>query len=158
MFAFTGLRLAGVALAIAAILGAGWYVHHLRGKAAKVDAAEAERDAARAERDQAIEGLVAGVQAVNQASEGYQRELQEIRDRPVSAEPVRLCKPARVQAAASDTADTRPGGTTSAAGLVRAGDGANHPEGPDIGPDLRAFAKRCEVESAKVRGLQAAPR
>lgn len=91
-----------------------------------------------------------------QASEGYQRELQALRDRPaVVTGPVRLCKqsvPAR-PAASAPAGGSLAGAAT--AGLVPAGDGQDHREGegPDIGPDLDGFARRCEAVSAQLRGV-----
>lgn len=93
-----------------------------------------------------------------QASEGYQRELQALRDRPpVVAGPVRLCRQSvpAIPAAAAPAGGSLAG--TATAGLVPPGDGPDHREGegPDIGPDLDGFARRCEAVSAQLRGVLA---
>lgn len=93
-----------------------------------------------------------------QASEGYQRELQSLRDRPpVVAGPVRLCKPAvpARPAAVAPAGGSLAGAAT--AGLVPAGDGQDHREGegPDIGADFDGFARRCEAVSGQLRGVLA---
>jgi hypothetical protein len=151
----TGLRV-GIYLAILGALAvAGWRVSEWRQGYLERDAAVEARDLAVAQRDQAIAGLQAGLRAVNDVSEKYQRELQALRDRPLSDAPVRLCKPSgRPPVPAPRPAESRSDGPRGPKRLVDSGDGADHHEGPDIRPDLNAYALSGERESARLRALQ----
>lgn len=132
----------GIALALAAFLAffafkvAGW-----RNDSLALDATKAEMVALREAQAASIE-----------ASQGYQRELQDLRNRPVPGTPVRLC----VKRPAVPAAGRGSGAAVSAPGVVQPDDGADSEVrgGPDIGPALRSLARRADAVSAQGRATQ----
>lgn len=90
-----------------------------------------------------------------EASNGYQQELQALRD-------ARDAAPARVVRLCSNQNSVRPavpsaGGphaATATEGLGPDQDGSGSGQGPDIGADLYAIADRCDDITAQLRGLQ----
>jgi len=147
----TTLELVVFAVGAAAIVGGGAYVLHLKHQADKYQTAIVQRDQAR--RD--LEDMVASTQRVNDLSEAYLHELQTLRVRPVSTEPVRLCKPV----VRAPVAPTDPAGRDDPRGPTRhaaSGDGADNSEGagPDIRPDLNAYAEKRAQRDAQTRLLQ----
>ena len=83
------------------------------------------------------------------ASEGYQRELEKLRNAPRQPAPViRVCKPAaRPVASGAGTANTGPDAAATAAGVVQ---GTTE---FDTGP-LYDLADQCDRLSAQLRALQ----
>ena len=128
---------AGVLLCAAAA-GAGLY---WKGKAAGEARGDARALAAEAQRDAAI----ASLEASQKASEGYARELQELRNRPVPRKPVRLCIAPNLPVPGPS------GGTDGPA--APAGELPVEP-GPDIGPRLYDDARRADELAAQLRALQ----
>jgi hypothetical protein len=80
---------------------------------------------------------------------GYEKELEDLRNRPVSVRTVRLCpeKPDRDVRHAPVSGGTGQG--SAAAGVVQPGNGPNR----DIGPDLYALAGRADELSAQCRAI-----
>ena len=115
--------------------------------------AQAARDVADARA--AVETMKVQYKAAQAASAGYQRDLQDIRNRPVPTGPVRLCVPARPRVSAAGSPASGLGPATALAGVVPGPTGSDFEEGPDIRPDLNALILRCEDVSSQVRGLQA---
>ena len=85
------------------------------------------------------------------ASASYWAELVAIRDRPVSAAPVRLCVGPMPSLESTTTSSD---GATSRAGSDDRPAGGDLEAGPDIGPELYGLAKTCDAEIAKLRALQ----
>lgn len=85
------------------------------------------------------------------ASASYWAELVAIRDRPVSAAPVRLCVGPMPSLESTATSSD---GATSRAGSDDRPAGGDLEAGPDIGPELYGLAKTCDAEIAKLRALQ----
>jgi hypothetical protein len=86
-----------------------------------------------------------------EAIDGYLAELETIRKRPRSSNPVRLCvTPASQAYQPSSTVDGSATPAGSSAGEV----GEDLEAGPDIGPELRELAFQCDMENAKLRALQ----
>lgn len=86
------------------------------------------------------------------ASSAYAQELADLNRRPVRNTPVRLCRspdPVPARPAAEGVTDT-----ASPTGSDAGSAGADLEAGPDIGPELRALAKACDMENAKLRALQ----
>ena len=134
---FLNIRWIAYGLIGAAILGGGLWVRHEwnKGRAAIVEAQELRKTLA-AERAAKV--------AADNASKGYQDELERLRNRPARVRTVRVCNsPASVPPAqpGSSSAGT-PGGV------------GDQGTGPDIGPDLYALAARCDALTAQLRGLQ----
>ena len=103
-------------------------------------------DATKQEMQQLRDSQAASIEA----SEGYQRELEDIRNRPVPSTPVRLC----VKRPAVPAAGSGPGAAVPASGVVPDGDGTDYQEGPDIAGDLRALARRADEVTAQARATQ----
>ena len=114
--------------------------------------AQAKADASKAA--QVLESTRTAYRAAQTASEGYQRELQQIASRPGPVGPVRLCIPARRSVPAAGPAPGGSGPAVPATGVVPSGDAADLDQGQDIGPDLAAYAARCEQVSAQGRAIQ----
>ncbi len=139
----TPLAYIKLGLAAVVLIALGWLaliVNGWRQDSLRVEEVETE-----------LSTLKAAQEASQKASEGYQNELEAIRNRPVPASPVRLCKPARVPPAGG-----RPSPTVPPADVVSGTDGTD-PEvrgGPDIGPALRSLAKRADEVSAQGRATQ----
>ena len=145
------LKMIGFGLVIAAVLAVmswvGITVGGWRTEAAKVPGLKQDI----ANRDATITEIQRQITVTTEASNGYQAELERLRNVPASPiGPIRLCKPAtasRVQVPASKPGpDEAPGG----GGPVPSADG----ESPDIGPALFALADDADRCSAQVRGLQ----
>lgn len=85
---------------------------------------------------------------------GYEQELADLRNRPVSVRTVRLCpeKPDRDVRVPAPAGGTGPG--SAPAGVVQQGNGPNR----DIGPDLYALAGRADELSAQCRAIIARDR
>lgn len=136
-------------LLVLALAGGAWAFHHwayARGKAVgDAIALEAGR-----ERDVAI----AALRASQEASAGYQHELQDLRSRPVPVRTVRLCTAAKPVPVSQPAA--RDHGGTASPGPIPAGPGPDPGEGggPDIGPDLYELAARADRLAAQLRALQ----
>lgn len=139
---------AAFAVAFAAVTVKKWHRDSLA-----LASAEAERDELAAQAQSAIATLAAQQRAAYAASEGFQREIQELRDRPVPVRTVRVLVPARAAVPAPGPAAGRPDAGAQAGGLVqsRAGPAASR----DIGPDLYALTLEADRCSAQLRGLQA---
>ena len=148
-------RLIAYGLAGAALLGGVFWFSHARYTAGEA-AGDARAAAAESARDQAIATLQterAERARLEKASHDYQTELAGLRAQPVVTTPVRLCRPAaRVPAAA--TAAGGPGAAVPAAGVVPSGTGTDLVAGPDLGPGLRALARRADEVSAQGRAIQ----
>jgi len=99
---------------------------------------------------QELESLKASQEASHKASEGYQRELEEIRNRPVTTGPVRLC----VKRPAVSPAGSGPSPTLPATGVLQGTDGGDYQEGPDIAADLLRLADEADEVAAKGRATQ----
>jgi hypothetical protein len=80
---------------------------------------------------------------------GYEKELEDLRNRPVSVRTVRLCpeKPDRDMRLPAPAGRTGQG--SAPAGVVQPGNGPNR----DIGPDLYALAGRADELSAQCRAI-----
>ena len=80
---------------------------------------------------------------------GYEQELEDLRNRPVSVRTVRLCpeKPDRDMRLPAPAGRTGQG--SAPAGVVQPGNGPNR----DIGPDLYALAGRADELSAQCRAI-----
>lgn len=80
---------------------------------------------------------------------GYEQELADLRNRPVSVRTVRLCpeKPDRDVRVPAPAGGTGPG--SAPGGVVQPGNGPNR----DIGPDLYALAGRADELSAQCRAI-----
>lgn len=109
---------------------------------------KAERDAA--ERDRAT---------AEEASRGYQQELEDLQLVPVSRVPVRLCLTAptgaRLPATAAAEAAAGLDAGRPAAGSLSVAAGGDLVPGPDVGPQLRQLVREADEVSARLRGLQA---
>lgn len=126
----------------AVLLAGGLWMRHewARGRAAIVEAQELRKTLA-AER--------AAKAAADNASKGYQDELERLRNRPTRVRTVRVCNhPASVP-----PAQPRPNGSSPAGGVGDEGTGPDTRH-RDIGPDLYALAARCDALTAQLRGLQ----
>lgn len=94
--------------------------------------------------------LKASQAASQAASEGYQRELEDIRNRPAPTSPVRLCvKRPAVPATGSGSSPTVP-----ASGVLPGANGGDYQEGPDIAADLLRLADEADAVAAKGRATQ----
>jgi hypothetical protein len=93
--------------------------------------------------------LKAAQAASQEASEGYQNELEAIRKRRPASGPVRLCIKPDVPAPASGS-----GAGSAAPGVVSGGDGTDHQEGPDIAAELAELARRADEVNAQARAIQ----
>jgi type II secretory pathway pseudopilin PulG len=133
------IKLGAVAILAAFLAFFAYKVTSWRNDSLALDATKAEMVALREAQAQSIK-----------ASEGYQRELEDIRNRPVPSTPVRLC----VKRPAVPAAGSGPGSAVPAPGMVSGGDGADYQEGPDIAADLRALARRADEVSAQGRATQ----
>jgi len=140
-----GLKISALILFGGAVAFAGWKANDWR-----TDAARLRTELAAAE--SRLANAQIAMRAAQSASEDYQNELEIIRSRPVSTSPVRLCVnprvPARGRAQPGSDAGSAP------AGVVSSGDGPNLEEGPDIGPELRALARKADEVSARLRAHQ----
>lgn len=131
----------GLAVLALIVLGFfGYKVHSWHQDSLKLESAQKE-----------LEQVKATYEAAQKASEGYQSELKEIRNRPVTTGPVRLCVKPRVSATPSG-----PSSTVSPAGVVSGPTGTDSEvrEGPDIGPALQRLIERAEQVSAQGRATQ----
>jgi hypothetical protein len=99
---------------------------------------------------QELADVKAAQEASHKASEGYQRELEEIRNRPVTTGPVRLC----VKRPAVPSSGSGPSPTVPAAGVLQGADGGDYQEGPDIAADLLRLADEADEVAAKGRATQ----
>lgn len=128
----------------AVLLAGGLWVRHewIKGREAIAEAQELRKTLA-AERAAKV--------AADTASKGYQDELERLRNRPVSREPIRLCVRSPKVPAVAAAAGPRP--PAPAGGVVSGGNGTDHQEGPDIGPDLRELARRADEVSAQLRAV-----
>lgn len=137
-------RLLAYGLAAALVLSAAAWTYHRafvqlpRTKAELVDV----RNILAAERDAKVRADL--------ISEGYQRELERLRNRPVVREPVRLCRRAAPRMPA---AESRPVAPPATGGVGDEGAGRSDQEGPDIAPDLYAIAQKCDEITAQGRAL-----
>ena len=131
-------RLIAYAALSAVLIGGAYYVKRQwdRGQAAIVEAQELRQTLA-AERAAKV--------AADKASEGYQDELERLRNRPARVRTVRVCNGSPSDLPAAQPGPTGPG---PAGGMGDAG------AGRDIGPDLYALAARCDALTAQLRGLQ----
>ena len=116
----------------------------------KVQQLEADLAHARA----ALEAEKANRRRAEEAAHGYAQELEKLRSRPISRTPVRLCRaPAPAVPSSGSTSAGAAGAAAGSGGDVGAA-GGDPPQGPDIGPELRALALSCDKENAKLRALQ----
>ncbi len=113
---------------------------------------EAERDEIAAQAQAALSILAAQQRAAYEASEGFQREVQELRDRPVPVRTVRVYVPARAAVPATGSTAGRPDAGAQASGVVHPGAGPALSR--DIGPDLYALTLEADRCSAQLRALQ----
>lgn len=144
----------GMSVLILGILGfAGWKVHGWHQDSLRVATVEtqAARDVAQAR--QALEQTKAAYAASQKASENYQHELSAIRNRPVDARPVRLCRAAPAVPGAGPVAGGS-GEAVPATGVLSGPAGGDLEAGPDIGPELRELARQADEVSAQGRALQ----
>lgn len=152
-------QLAGIAAALAAVLGAGgaWRTTSWYYQAQERKEAGADLRAERARHTEQIHDLYRQLTIAREASNGFQKELQTLRDTAPRPQPVRLCPklPAATGAVAADPAEPRFDDSTAPFRVVPGGVPQGHREGPDIGPDLERIIERCEIEVAKLRGHQA---
>ena len=125
----------------------GWHNDSLALASAQADLKEISEQAA-----QAMATLAAQQRASYEASEGYQRELETLRNRPVSTRIVRVLVPARPTLPAPGATPGGPDGASQAGGVVH--DGAGQTTSRDIGPDLNALMMEADRCSAQLRGLQ----
>lgn len=136
-----------VMLAVLAILGfAIWKVYTWREDALRLPIVQQELAQTRA--DLLEQQRLAAV--ANEASNGYQQELQALRARRVPARVVRLCSAADQGLPVSAGAG-RPDGAAAGTG----GSEAEARPGRDVGPELYAIADDCDAVAAQLRGLQA---
>jgi hypothetical protein len=140
--------IAAFVIAFAVVTVKKWHRDSLALASAKAETAEIAAQA-----QLAIETLAAQQRAAYAASEGFQREIQELRDRPVPVRTVRVLVPARAAVPAAGATPGRPDAGAQAAGVVHpdAGQVASR----DIGPDLYALTLEADRCSAQLRGLQA---
>ena len=149
-------RLIGYGLAVAALLAFGWRVNEWRQGYLGKAAAEARSKEIAETAIRGMEELQTKYRRARDASSGYQKELSEIAARPPVSGPVRLCvKPNVSPGSSRGSAAGGPGPTVPPAGVVHGGNGPDHQEGPDIAPDLDAFARKCEAVAAQGRAIQA---
>lgn len=94
--------------------------------------------------------LKASQEASRKASEGYQNELEEIRNRPAPTQPVRLC----VKRPPLPSAGSGPSPALPASGVLPSTDGSDYQEGPDIAADLLRLADEADEVAAKGRATQ----
>jgi hypothetical protein len=99
---------------------------------------------------QEMADLKASQEASQKASQGYQDELAEIRARPVTTGPVRLCNK---RPAVSPTG-SGPSPALPASGVLQGADGSDYQEGPDIAADLLRLADEADEVAAKGRATQ----
>ena len=87
-----------------------------------------------------------------EALNGYQKELDSLRNRPRNTSPVRLCVTPSVRetTTTAGSLDGAAAPTGDSAGQT----GSDLVAGPDIGPALRGLAYGCDAENAKLRALQ----
>lgn len=144
----------GGALAVAALLAAGWWHYNgLRDEAAKVPVLEQKiRDVSAT-----IEQIRGEIEIAQKASEDYQDELEKIRAVAAStpAPVVRLCRStASATGVQVPGAASGPDAPSTGNGELSPGDGADSGAGIDIGRDLFALADRADACAAQLRGLQ----
>lgn len=133
------LKAAGFLVLAAVVAFSAYKVHSWRSDALELGSVRQE-----------MEALKASQKAANEASEGYQRELKEIRNRPVTTGPVRLC----VKRPGVPTPSGGPGATVPASGVLPSADGGDHQEGPDIAADLLRLADEADEVAARGRATQ----
>ena len=128
------------------LLGGGFYAYH-RHVVKELAAVQQQLMVANA----TLKNERLNSQVIREASNGYQNELQRLRDRPaVSGVPVRLCRQPTPGPMLVSITSPRLDATPSTGGGVPPPDA----EGRDIGPDLFAIADSADECSAQVRGLQ----
>jgi hypothetical protein len=147
------LRLAAAA-AIAVALGlVAFQVHRWHQGFLHVASVEAQAKRDRATYTATLQSYKDAQAASAAASTQYQRELHEIRNRPVATGPVRLClKPASVPRTASGSSG--PGPTPTASGVLPSTTGSDLEAGPDIAADLYRLADQADQVAAQARALQ----
>ena len=133
------IRLAVFAILLGFLAFFAYKVHSWRSDALQLGAVRQE-----------MESLKASQEASHKASEGYQRELEEIRNRPVTTGPVRLCVPK------PRVSSVKPGPSPAvpATGVLQGADGSDYQEGPDIAADLLRLADEADEVAAKGRATQ----
>lgn len=147
------LKLAGIGLAAAALLGIGLVVKNWKDEAARVPVLEQQI----AQANTTIETERRLKTEADAASKGYQDELENLRAARAAApvRVVRLCVNPTVPAdSGGAAAQPGPDGATAPGGELSEGTGSNTGQGPDIGTDLAALADRADQLSAQIRGLQ----
>jgi hypothetical protein len=112
----------------------GWHQDSLRVKAVETE----------------LQSLKASQEASQKASEQYQRELKEIRNRPVTTGPVRLCN----KRPAVSPSRSGPSATLPATGVLQGADGSDYQEGPDIAADLLRLADEADEVASRGRATQ----
>jgi hypothetical protein len=135
--------------ALAALAGAGLYLHHLQEKASRVDAAEARAEAAENQITAERAARAHEQRIAKEASDGYQNDLRRLEFERASIPVVRLRKcPASVSAGSAAAAGP------DAAGAGRGGEEAAADLGPDIGAALIDYGISCEANALQLTRLQ----
>ena len=150
------IRIGLAAVAIAALLALGWRVHAWREayKAypelqERLTAEESCGEGSKCSARQAA--LAAAAEAKSREVQAdYERELADLRNRPIPVRTVRLCP----EGAAGDVRRADSAGPAHGAGPGAAViPGAPRPN-PDIGPELYELARDADEVAARLRALQ----
>lgn len=83
-----------------------------------------------------------------EAVAGYEKEIADLRNRPVPTRVVRLCRPANPGNVPDARAARAADGAGAGTGVV------SESAGPDIGADLYGLAKEADEIAARLRALQ----
>jgi hypothetical protein len=148
----TGLRVAAVAVLATAIAVMVWRVVVWHGAYEALPGVEAALEAEKlCGEGSACAARVAALEAAQQevskqVVSDYERELADLRNRPIPVRTVRLCP---------DRGAVRGAGSAGPAdGTGAAADVVPGAAGPDIGPELYQLARDADEISARLRSLQ----
>jgi hypothetical protein len=128
------IKLIAAALVTAALIACGVIVHGWHRDAQALEGVRTELAAVKAQQE-----------ASQKASEGYQRELQDLRTARKPSPVVRVC---REPVPAAGSGGGRDGATPGSGELPQTA-------GPDIGPDLYGLADEADELAARLRACQA---
>ena len=151
-------RVVGWAGLVLAVAFAGWRVHSWKQDAEALpgvrDALEREEGCLDGSKcaDRVAALVVRQERTTAEAVAGYEREIADLRNRPISVRRVRLCPDPRPGDVRVPAPAGRTGQGSAPAGVVQPG------TGPDIGPDLYALAGRADELSAQCRAIIARDR
>lgn len=147
------IRLGAVIVASLVIAFAVVRIQHWRADSHALAAAQARTAQVEREAAQAIATAKSQQMAAYKASEGFQREIETLRSRPVGTRVVRVLVPAATTVPATGPTARRPDAAGKGSGVVL--DPVGETASRDISADLGALMLEADSCSAQLRGLQA---